>query len=76
MSPVSNALRAKFESVTRAELQRLKKKTASLTDVERAHLEAISVEVAQAIAARFEQGIEGPEGRKFEEVVSKIFVLG
>lgn len=75
MSPVSNALRVKFESVARAELQRLKKKTASLTDAERAQLEAISVHVAQAIAARFEEGIEGPEGRQLAEVVSKIFVL-
>ena len=76
MSPVSAALRVKFESVARAELHRLKKKTTALNDAERAQLEAISVQVAQAIAARFEEGIEGPEGRRLEEVVTKIFVLG
>ena len=75
MSPVSQALRAKFESVARAELQRMKKKTASMSDEERAQLEAISVHVAQALAAQFEQGIEGPDGARLEGVVSKIFVL-
>jgi glutamyl-tRNA reductase len=75
MSPVSQALRAKFESVARAELQRMKKKTASMNDQERAQLEAISVHVAQALAAQFEQGIDGPDGARLEGVVSRIFVL-
>ena len=75
MSPVSQALRARFESVARAELQRMKKKTASMSDEERAELEAISVHVAQALAAQFEQGIDGPDGERLEGVVSKIFVL-
>lgn len=75
MSPVSRALRARFESVARAELVRLKKKTAALSDEERAKLEAISVQVAQAIAAQFEQGIDGPDGARLEDVVSRIFVL-
>jgi hypothetical protein len=56
MSPITQALRAKFESVARAELQRMKKKTASMSEEERAQLEAISVHVAQALAAQFEQG--------------------
>lgn len=75
MSPVSQALRARFESVARAELQRMKKKTASMSADERAQLEAISVHVAQALAAQFEQGIDGPDGERLEGVVSKIFVL-
>ena len=75
MSPVSQALRARFESVARAELQRMKKKTASMSAEERAELEAISVRVAQALAAQFDQGIEGPDGERLEGVVSKIFVL-
>jgi glutamyl-tRNA reductase len=75
MSPVSQALRARFESVARAELQRMKKKTASMSDEERAELEAISVQVAQALAAQFEQGIDGPDGERLEGVVSRIFVL-
>jgi glutamyl-tRNA reductase len=75
MSPITQALRAKFESVARAELQRMKKKTASMSEEERAQLEAISVHVAQALAAQFEQGIDGPDGARLEGVVSKIFVL-
>jgi glutamyl-tRNA reductase len=75
MSPVSQALRQKFESVARAELQRLKKKTATLNEDDRAQLEAISVHVAQALAAEFEQGIDGPDGARLERVVSEIFVL-
>ena len=75
MSPVSQALRDRFESVARAELQRMKKKTAALSDAERAQLEAISVHVVQALAAQFEQGIEGPDGARLETVVSRIFVL-
>lgn len=75
MSPVSMALRQKFESVARAELQRMKKKTAALSHEERAQLEAISVHVVQALAAHFEQGIEGPDGARLEGVVSRIFVL-
>ena len=75
MSPITQALRAKFESVARAELQRMKKKTASMSEEERAQIEAISVHVAQALAAQFEQGIDGPDGARLEGVVSKIFVL-
>ena len=75
MSPVSQALRDRFESVARAELQRMKKKTAALSEAERAQLEAISVHVVQALAAQFEQGIDGPDGARLESVVSKIFVL-
>jgi glutamyl-tRNA reductase len=75
MSPVSQALRLKFESVARAELQRMKKKTASMSEAERAQLEAISVHVVQALAAEFEQAIEQPGGDRLEGVVSKIFVL-
>lgn len=75
MSPVTQALRDRFESVARAELQRLKKKTAALSDEERAQLEAISVHVAQALAAQFEPGIEGPGGDRLEDVVSHIFAL-
>ncbi|HVL69819.1 MAG TPA: hypothetical protein VM364_21350 [Vicinamibacterales bacterium] len=75
MSPVSRALRARFESVARAELERLKKKTAALSDAERAELEAISVGVAQAIAAHVQEGIEGPGGARLEDVVSRIFAL-
>lgn len=75
MSPVSQALRDRFESVARAELQRLKKKTTALSDAERAQLEAISVQVAQALADQFEQGIDGPDGARLEDVVSRIFAL-
>jgi hypothetical protein len=75
MSPVSQALRERFESVARTELQRLRKKTAALSEAERAELEAISVRVAQALASQFEQGIDGPDGARLEDVVTRIFVL-
>ena len=68
MSPVSQALRDRFESVARNELQRLKKKTSALSETERAELETISVHVARALAAQFEQGID-------EALVSRMFVL-
>jgi hypothetical protein len=62
--------------VCRAELQRLRRKTASLTAEERAEVDAMSVAVTQAIAARVEAALEGQEGPELSEMVARLFAVG
>ncbi len=75
MSPIARALHEKFERVCRDELQRLRRKTASLTAGERAEVDAMSVAVTQAIAARVEAALERQEGPELTEVVARLFAV-
>jgi hypothetical protein len=51
MSPVGQALHARFEAVCRSELARLRRKTASLSAAERAQVDALALEVTRNLAA-------------------------
>ena len=75
MSPLARALHEKFAEVCRTELQRLRRKTASLTAEERAEVDAMSVAVTQAIAARVEAALECQDGPELSEMVARLFAV-
>jgi len=75
MSPIARALHEKFDEVCRTELQRLRRKTASLTAEERAEVDAMSVAVTQAIAARVEAALECQEGPELTDMVARLFAV-
>jgi hypothetical protein len=74
MSPIANALHHRFEEVCRAELQRLRRKTASLSAAERETVDAITVEVTQGIAARVSAAIAAG-GSDVADVVGRLFAV-
>ena len=74
MSPIAEALHSRFEDVCRAELQRLRRKTAALSEQHRAEIDAISVEVTQAIAARVGAAL-AHEGDDLAPVVARLFAV-
>lgn len=75
MSPISRALRHRFADVCRLELARLRRKTASLPPDQRAEVEAISVEVTQAISAHVEAILDQDRGEDLQEIVGRIFAI-
>jgi TPP-dependent pyruvate/acetoin dehydrogenase alpha subunit len=75
MSPIARALHEKFDEVCRLELQRLRRKTASLTAAERAEVDAMSMAVTQAIAARVEAALESQEGPELTDMVARLFAV-
>ena len=75
MSPISRALHDRFEEVCRTELTRLKRKTAALSPEDRAEVDAITVEVTQAIAARVEAALECEQGEAIAGIVARLFAV-
>jgi hypothetical protein len=75
MSPAGRALHEKFEEVSRSELQRLRKKTASLSPEQRAEVDALSVEIAKRIASRLDAALEHPDGSTLVPVVMELFAV-
>jgi hypothetical protein len=75
MSPIGRALQDRFEEVCRAELQRLHKKTASLSEEERAEVDAITVQVTQAIVARVEAALEHQQADDLAAIVARLFAV-
>jgi glutamyl-tRNA reductase len=75
MSPVGRALRTRFEEVCRNELQRLRRKTASLAPEHREQVDAISVEVAKGIASRLDAAIETAGTDDVASVVMRLFAV-
>lgn len=75
MSPIGRALHEKFDEVCRTELQRLRRKTASLSAEERAEVDAMSVAVTQAIAARVEAALALQQGPELPELVARLFAV-
>jgi hypothetical protein len=76
MSPIARALHERFDEVCRTELQRLRRKTAALSPADRAEVDAISVEVTQAIAARVEAALECSHGTGLADIVARLFAVG
>jgi hypothetical protein len=74
MSPIGHALHNQFEEVCRTELQRLRRKTASLSAEDRAEVDAISVEVTRAIASRMDAALSAG-GTDVAEVVARLFAV-
>jgi hypothetical protein len=75
MSPIARALQERFDEVCRAELQRLRRKTAALSPEARAEVDAISVEVTQRIVARMQAALESDEGEGLADVVARLFAV-
>lgn len=76
MSPVTRALHQRFEEVCQSELQRLRRKTASLSPADRAEVDAMTLEVAHAIAARMEAALDRDPHGGLDRVVARLFAVG
>jgi len=75
MSPIARALHKRFDDVCRAELARLRKKTAALAPADRDQVDAISVEVTQAIAASVLAVVDDPHGADLSDIVGRLFAI-
>src|SRR5512143_2319668 len=75
MSPIAQALHLRFEEVCRAELQRLRRKTASLSPEQRAEVDAISVAVTQGIAARVEAALDAHQESELAGLIARLFAV-
>lgn len=73
MSPLTKALQKRFEEVSRSELQRLRKKTSGLEPDARAAIDAVTVEVMQAIAARATERLQGPDSDRLATLLARLF---
>ena len=73
MSPLTEVLQTRFAEVSRSELQRLRRKTSSLEPEERAVVDAVAVELVEAIAARATERLEGPDGEQLAPVLAQLF---
>ena len=75
MSPVGQALHDKFETVCRSELQRLRKKTASLSETERAQVELLALEVTRRLAVTLDAAVATPDRSGIAPVVMRLFAV-
>ena len=74
MTDVGRALCDRFEEVSRAELVRLRRKTAALSPEDRAIVEAAAIKVTQGIALRLDAGLAELDGAG-HGIVARIFSL-
>jgi hypothetical protein len=74
MSPTGHALQTHCGEVCRSELQRLHKKTASLTPEDRAEVHALTLELAERMALRLDAALASA-GSDLERVVNRLFAL-
>ena len=75
MSPAGRALHRHFEGVCRSELQRLRRKTASLTPDQREAVDALTVAVAQGMASRLDAALETPGTSDLAPLVIQLFAV-
>ncbi len=77
MSPIARALHERFDRICRAELVRLRRKTASLSDAHRAELDAISIQVAGAIASHLGKALdcEAASTSDIGGIVERVFAV-
>lgn len=73
MSPVGRALHERFETVCRTELHRLRRKTASLSDDERAQVDALALEVTRNLAVTLDAAVAAPGRSGIAPVVLRLF---
>jgi glutamyl-tRNA reductase len=74
-STVSQALRNRFETIRRAEIERLSKKLRSFTDADRRSLEAITADIVQAICRIPERAIADDPAAPALEALVHVFAL-
>jgi len=75
MSPAGRVLHERFESVCRSELQRLRRKTASLTAEERARVHALALEVTHGLAVTLDAALDAPGRSAIAPVVMRLFAV-
>jgi glutamyl-tRNA reductase len=75
MSPISQALHQRFDEVCRTELQRLRRKTASLSATDRAEVDAITRELTQAMAARVSAVLNEDPRSDLGAIVARLFAV-
>ena len=75
MSPVGEALQERFDNVCRAELERLHRKTASLTPEQRAEVHALALEVAQRLALRLDAALASSGSGELAALVMQLFAV-
>ena len=75
MSPVGQALQERFDNVSRAELERLHRKTASLTPEQRAEVHALALEVAQRLALRLDAALASSGSGELAALVMQLFAV-
>jgi hypothetical protein len=74
MSPVGQALEERFSDVCLSELQRLKKKTASLAPEHRAEVYALTLELTQRLALRLD-AVLTETGGELDALVMRLFAV-
>lgn len=75
MTPVGRALHDRFGDVCRSELQRLRRKTASLSAEHRAEVDALTLEVAQRMALRVDAVLDSADSSELAAVVMRLFAV-
>ena len=75
MSPVGQALHERFDTVSRAELERLHRKTASLTSEQRAEVHALTLEVARRLALRLDAALASSGSGELAALVMRLFAV-
>ena len=75
MSPIACAIQNRFEEVCRAELSRLRRKTASLSEAHRAEVDTISVAVARAIAVDIGRALDTETPQDVCNIIERLFHL-
>jgi glutamyl-tRNAGlu reductase-like protein len=75
MSPIARVLHDRFEEICRAELVRLRKRTASLSPADQAQLDIISLSVARAIAACLGEAVERDAAADTGSILTHLFAV-
>ena len=72
---LSKALRHRFETIRRAELERLDKKLRGLSAEDRLHVDTITASVIHAIACVPDRALDGEVGQHHLDRVAELFAL-
>ena len=72
---VSRALHERFESIRRAEFERLNKKLRGLTDQERRSVDAITADIIRALARAPERALAGDASQPAVDALIRLFAL-
>ena len=75
MSPVGKALHQRFSHVCRSELERLRRKTASLSADERAQVDALALEVTERLAVTLDAAVAAPGAAGIAPAVMRLFAV-
>ena len=75
MSPIARVLHDRFEEICRAELIRLRRKTAGFSAADRGELDDITLSIVRAIAGRVSEALDRDTTPETECVVTHLFAV-